>query len=56
MIAGYYVAHENFNETSIEKANHKIPDKIAENFANPCLVVVSIYVLVSNARRLKAFF
>lgn len=42
-IAGYYIAHENFNETSLEKANHRISDKIAENFGAACIVVVSYY-------------
>ncbi|KAF5304099.1 hypothetical protein FQA39_LY01884 [Lamprigera yunnana] len=40
VVAGYYMAHENLRENSIEKANHRISDKIAENFSGACLVVV----------------
>ncbi|KAL3284511.1 hypothetical protein HHI36_018669 [Cryptolaemus montrouzieri] len=39
-IAGYYVAHENLRDTSFEKAECKISDKITSNFSNPCIVVV----------------
>jgi len=40
IIAGYYTAHENIRENSLEKANHRMSDKIAENFSAACLVVV----------------
>ncbi|KAF5303376.1 hypothetical protein FQR65_LT08289 [Abscondita terminalis] len=40
VIAGYYTANENLRENSLEKANHRISDKIAENFNAACLVVV----------------
>ncbi|KAK9736219.1 Uncharacterized protein family (UPF0172) [Popillia japonica] len=40
IIAGYYMAHENFRECSFEKAYHRISEKIADNFGSACLVVV----------------
>lgn len=40
VIAGYYLANENYRDTSSE-AGHKVADKIAENFPSACLVVVS---------------
>ncbi|KAK9880737.1 hypothetical protein WA026_013061 [Henosepilachna vigintioctopunctata] len=39
-IAGYYVAHENLKENSLEKAECKISDKISTHFNHPCIVVV----------------
>lgn len=40
IISGYYVAHENYKEASIDKSIHRISDKIAEYFPNACLVIV----------------
>ncbi|KAK5642382.1 hypothetical protein RI129_008549 [Pyrocoelia pectoralis] len=40
VIAGYYAAHENLQENSLEKAHHRISEKIAENFSGACLFVV----------------
>lgn len=40
VIAGYYLANENFKDVSSE-TGHKVADKIAENFPSACLVVVS---------------
>lgn len=40
VIAGYYTAHENIRESSLEKAHNRISDKISENFTGACLVVV----------------
>ncbi|KAB0796842.1 hypothetical protein PPYR_10903 [Photinus pyralis] len=40
VIAGYYTAHENLQQNSLEKAYHRISEKIAENFSGACLFVV----------------
>ncbi|XP_022917929.1 ER membrane protein complex subunit 8/9 homolog [Onthophagus taurus] len=45
VIAGYYTAHENLKECSIEKANHKIAEKVAENFPSACMVIVENHKL-----------
>ncbi|EEB14102.1 conserved hypothetical protein [Pediculus humanus corporis] len=39
VIAGYYIANENFRDISSE-TGHKIADRIAENFPSACLVVI----------------
>lgn len=40
VIAGYYLANENYRDISSE-TGHKVADRIAENFSSACLVVVS---------------
>ncbi|KAK6630918.1 hypothetical protein RUM44_003090 [Polyplax serrata] len=39
VIAGYYIANENFRDTSSE-TGHRVADRIAENFSSACLVVI----------------
>lgn len=45
VIAGYYLANENFRDVSSE-TGHRVADKIAENFPSACLVVVRIKISV----------
>lgn len=40
IIAGYYLANENINDTSYDRPAHKIADKISEKCKASCLVVV----------------
>lgn len=47
VIAGYYIANENFRDTSSE-TGHRVADRIAENFSSACLVVVSRQVMKQN--------
>ncbi|KAJ8970160.1 hypothetical protein NQ317_003324 [Molorchus minor] len=40
-IAGYYVAPDNLKDSSFEKANHRIADKIASNCSSSYLIIVN---------------
>ncbi|XP_023289057.1 ER membrane protein complex subunit 8/9 homolog [Orussus abietinus] len=57
VIAGYYFANENINDTSIDKPAHRIADKIAENFSGALLVALDnkelSYSMKSNPLRVS---
>ncbi|XP_067613556.1 ER membrane protein complex subunit 8/9 homolog [Eurosta solidaginis] len=49
VIAGYYVAQENFDDNSIEKAPAaKIADKILEHYKNACFVLIDNKLMSIN--------
>ncbi|KAJ6646330.1 ER membrane protein complex subunit 8/9 like [Pseudolycoriella hygida] len=52
LIAGYYAAAENFNDSSIEKIpGARIPEKIAEHFSNAVCVMVDNKAMSLNMER-----
>ncbi|VVC24524.1 ER membrane protein complex subunit 8/9 [Cinara cedri] len=50
-IAGYYLANETLDDLSFDKPAHKIMDKIAENEADVCMVVINNRLMGINHKQ-----